>query len=524
MTLRFVFAAALGTLGAAQAPYQGNGIGQAFLAHGPARIGATVDFECGSPAAPSGIAILAISDGLTPSTHPLVTGPIGLDLGSAGFQSQAFVLDAAGEVFPSGPIPNLPALAQLPPVFALVAVFEGGQISLSKTTRVIWDNPGAWSPAGALLTGRAAHTATALGGSPRDPETRVLITGGGGGTILVPQATDSTELWSPLERTTTAGPTMAFARALHQAVRLDDGRVLVCGGADPAGNVTAHAEIYDPVTNAWTATAAMGQPRVGHQATRLGDGRVLVTGGLSNYTNPLTNLAAVLNTAQATGELFDPATGLWTAVPGAMNSPRTGHQQTLLPDGRVLITAGISGGAVTPIGQVPIYTATCAVYDPVANALSATGSLGTARAFHGASVLPGGEVLATGGSVLSLILGLVLATDTCERWNGSTWGAAGPLPTGLTNHVQVRAPDGRALVVGGLAGAFPNFVGSAVAGHHDGTAFAAGLDLGLNPGRPGAVPAPRGAAASVWLFDGTLALFGGTDGAMALPEVFVHTP
>ncbi|MGK3989339.1 kelch repeat-containing protein [Sorangium sp. So ce136] len=57
--------------------------------------------------------------------------------------------------------------------------------------------------------------------------------------------------------------------------------MLVAGGDgsfDSGGN---RVEIYDPVADTWTEVAPMSVPRDDHTATLLLDGRVLVTGGLS---------------------------------------------------------------------------------------------------------------------------------------------------------------------------------------------------------------------------------------------------
>ncbi|MBK8096665.1 MAG: hypothetical protein IPK26_06130 [Planctomycetes bacterium] len=503
----------------AQTPYQGNGVGQAYLRHDVARIGGSLDLHLGSAAAPGGLALLCLSGGLGPSFHPLV-GQVGLDL--SGLVYAAYVLDGQGDARLLANVPNNPSLAALPPLFGLCAALEGSQVSTSKTTRIAWENPDSWSPGGALGFARGAHTVTAIGGGGNDQETRILVTGGGGGTLLVPQASTNVEVWSALTRSSVAGSPMAVERALHQAIRLPNGRVLVCGGANTAGNVTTHAEIWDPATSTWLPAAPMLSPRVGHAATLLDNGKVLVTGGLANYVNPLGQLIAVLNTAQNTGELYDPAANTWTAVPGTMNSRRSGHAQTLLADGRVLITAGISGGGTSIFGTpIPVYTNTCSIYDPASNAFSATGALTTARAFHGASRLGNGQVLVTGGSVVLQIIGLITATDRCELWNNGAFVGVAALPLAVTNHVQITGSDGAARLIGGLSGSFPNFNGTANVWRHDGTAITARRPLGQNPAFPGAPAAPRGAAGAALLHDGSFALLGGTDGQTPLASGFV---
>src|SRR3989442_7983198 len=71
----------------------------------------------------------------------------------------------------------------------------------------------------------------------------------------------------------------------------------------------------------WVATGSMSVERVGHTATLLTDGRVLVTGGLTPA-----------GTVTPTAELYDPAATNWT-VTGSMNDGRAGHTATLLTEG-----------------------------------------------------------------------------------------------------------------------------------------------------------------------------------------------
>src|SRR4029077_4374560 len=80
-------------------------------------------------------------------------------------------------------------------------------------------------------------------------------------------------------------------------------------------------------------TGNMLNARENHAATLLNDGRVLITGGA--YALPADPWWSVL----AESEVFDPATGVFATV-GQMAFARTGHTSTLLQNGKVLITGG----------------------------------------------------------------------------------------------------------------------------------------------------------------------------------------
>lgn len=82
----------------------------------------------------------------------------------------------------------------------------------------------------------------------------------------------------------------------------------------------------------WTRVGDMATPRWFHSTTLLSGGKVLVTGGIST-------IGAAPDSYLASAELFDPATGLWTAT-GPMLEKRAYHTATLLPNGKVLVVAG----------------------------------------------------------------------------------------------------------------------------------------------------------------------------------------
>src|SRR5438093_1915189 len=96
---------------------------------------------------------------------------------------------------------------------------------------------------------------------------------------------------------------MSSAHYQHTATLLPNGKVLIAGGE--TGNGTTNiAELFDPASGTFTAVAnTMILTRVRHTATLLPSGQVLIAGG---YTGDVTT-----NTA----ELFDPAAGTFTPVP-----------------------------------------------------------------------------------------------------------------------------------------------------------------------------------------------------------------
>jgi hypothetical protein len=121
----------------------------------------------------------------------------------------------------------------------------------------------------------------------------------------------------------TATGNLIDARANHTATLLPNGKVLVAGGGGSI--LLATAELYDPGSRSWSATGNMNGIRTAHTATLLANGKVLVAGGADSVSETSVN-------ALATAELYDPATGTWTAT-GNMLEARAHHTATLLADG-----------------------------------------------------------------------------------------------------------------------------------------------------------------------------------------------
>ena len=298
---------------------------------------------------------------------------------------------------------------------------------------------GTWTATGSLNTARVQHTATLL------PNGKVLVAGGTDSSGLF---SASAEIYDPASGTWTATGRLNNWRFSHSATLLPNGMVLVAGGFGslnpppipelpphpPSFNPTGSAELYDPASGTWTATGNLNTARTYHTATLLANGKVLVAGGGFNGTTLL-----------ASADLYDPASGTWTAT-GSLNTARTGHTATLLPDGKVLVAGGSNGEGI----------ASAELYDPASGTWSATGSLGTARELHTATLLPDGKVLVAGGLGTS---GNLASAELYDPASG-IWTATGSLNNPRFSHTATLLPNGNVLVANSSAELYDPAIGT----------------------------------------------------------------
>ncbi len=229
-------------------------------------------------------------------------------------------------------------------------------------------------PAGHLHTPRYGHTATLM------PDGTVLVTGGknangylmntepdagpGSGPgigleVSVEQYDPVTGTWAPPKDCEDChrnglvpghyGHLGTSGRSDHTATLLPNGEVLAAGGEEN-GIASSSSMLYFPALREWRNTTNMATgditymvtARYDHKATLLANGKVLVTGGYDSNGDPVNN-----------AELFDPASGTWTAT-SPLTTARGDHTATLLPNGNVLAAGGFDSLG-DPLSSAEVY-------------------------------------------------------------------------------------------------------------------------------------------------------------------------
>lgn len=302
------------------------------------------------------------------------------------------------------------------------------------------------------------------------PYGRALVVGHRGGCLYDRQA----RAWTP------TGP-LETPRRMGRLVVLADGRVLLVGGHTDVGPAWT-AESLDPAAGAWTESGPLNSPYAyerGHAVVALADGRAVVIG----------NHAL---------EVYDPLFAVWLRGPdpGAYG----GHSLLLLDDGRLQIFGGhivplVTGYYDGPPTTVTSLSRTIEILTPprrdedLAPADSSPGQPGvtrllwhammdggsvstrlqlgprmhTRRSFQGATRLPDGSVLITGGATDNAeeqatgpaakwhenIRSRVI--PSVERWLPATgrFEQLAPMSMPRCFHASVLLGDGRLLVLGG---------------------------------------------------------------------------
>jgi hypothetical protein len=253
------------------------------------------------------------------------------------------------------------------------------------------------------------------------------------------------------------------------AAILEDGRVLVLGGATTPGSPIASAHIFDPSTSTWSKTVPMSRARWYPTAVKLADGRVLAVSGRGGEDGI---------------EVYDPTANAWTTVDGVSHSFVEYYPSLhLLPTGEIFNSGtGWTQRLATPTGFI-------AMTGPASGAWHDLGQQSFPDREEGTAVLhvdtsgdaARAEVMVIGGGlgpnlppvvadagadgddvdavspppVLPTPAGAlsnrasVETIDLSDLSAAPTWQRAADLHFGRTNVNAVVLPDGSTLVVGG---------------------------------------------------------------------------
>lgn len=179
------------------------------------------------------------------------------------------------------------------------------------------------------------------------------------------------------------------------------------------------------------STGSVTVPRMLHQASVLADGRVLLTGGVSAPG------AAIYSST----ETYDPVTGQFTPA-APMLTARREHAAITLQDGRVLVAGGM-----TPAGS---RTDTAEIYDPATGQWTATGKMNAMRFRTIARLLPDGRVMVMGKDGYST----GAYADIFDPATG-TLSKTGYFIENSGWHGLVVLADGRVMKIGGEASSAP---------------------------------------------------------------------
>jgi hypothetical protein len=181
---------------------------------------------------------------------------------------------------------------------------------------------------------------------------------------------------------------------------LSDGKVFQAQSGFFSNQVEKQSRSLDPVAkaNQWTELQSTLFPHAMGSSVFLGDDKILLVGGFSNGSVP-TKEAEVMN--------YSPGSASWRQVT-SMKFARTYHTTTILPDGKVLVTGGVSCPGPNNIESYDGLGVKCSggqvmnaeLWDPLSEQWTTMAAQKEIRAYHSiAALLPDGRVLVGGGGL-----------------------------------------------------------------------------------------------------------------------------
>jgi galactose oxidase-like protein/Kelch motif protein len=241
-------------------------------------------------------------------------------------------------------------------------------------------------------------------------------------------STHVARLWNPTSGVFTSAPATVTNIFCAGHCRLADGRVFVAGGHNGPHHGLPDANIFDPGTRTWTSVAPMASGRWYPTNTLLPDGRVLVTSGEIDCNGCVVPIP----------EIYDPQTGTWTQLTAASQSFPYYPHMYVLPDGRLLAAATAEDAIVSRV--LNLATQTWSVVDP--NPVDGGSS----------AMYAPGKIVKSGTSFDPDTPTVPSATNTYVLDMNApvpAWRETQPMVFPRTYHNMTLLPDGTVLVTGG---------------------------------------------------------------------------
>ncbi len=257
---------------------------------------------------------------------------------------------------------------------------------------------------------------------------RIIVTGGAINTV----ATEITEIYDPIADTWTRVADLPAPVVYHASVCVSDSTILLFGGKI-GEKTTANVWEYNINTDTWTQKEDMPIDIIKHSVTVLQNSTVLIGGGYSLPSNEESSWSFIYN----------PKTNTYSDNINLLTK-RTGHSAVLLNDGNVMYLAGynyVGGGAITDIE----------IFDTQAQSWSVQGEISTGRT-------GGQEVVKTQSGDIFVIGGFngfaSLNLDVIDKYNAETqtWTTIQNLPQATSGTNVALLENGEILVAGGRAG------------------------------------------------------------------------